>query len=160
MRGKRFLAASALMLAAWMMPLAAARAGTVLLDSSMVIQGAGSYVQSFDLATSGTLTFTLTSIPWLDPVTDLTGFLTTSAGVLGKSMGPGSESFKVTSGTVYAHWFGDAAGTFDAGVVGVKIVFQPGATPVPLPASLLLLLSALGVLFGWQGRDSLRIAAP
>jgi hypothetical protein len=36
--------------------------------------------------------------------------------------------------------------------VGLKITFQPGAVPVPLPTSFLLMLSGLGILFGWQNR--------
>jgi hypothetical protein len=60
----------------------------------------------------------------------------------------------VGAGTYYAHWFGDAQGVYNLGVVGLKIQFQPGATAVPLPATLLLMLSGLGLLFGWQSRKA------
>jgi hypothetical protein len=152
MKSNHFFAAAALALIASSVPLAAAHADSVLFDSSTVIQGQQSYMQSFDITTPGTLTVTLTNIPWLDTVSNLTGFVTTSSGVLGTTLGAGSESFDVGSGTIYAHWFGDATGTFNAGVVGVKIMFQP--TAVGLPASALLLLSGLGVLFGWQRREN------
>ena len=46
------------------------------------------------------------------------------------------------------------------GVIGIEVIFQAAnATPVPLPASLLLLLSGLGVLFGWQRREALPAVA-
>jgi hypothetical protein len=67
--------------------------------------------------------------------------------------GGGSETYSVGAGPIYAHWFGNAAGIYDLGVIGVTISFQP-TLPVPLPASLVLLLSGLGVLFGWQRRPA------
>src|SRR5271166_2810669 len=64
---------------------------TMLYDSASIIQGEGSYVQGFDITTAGTLTVTLTQIPWLDTVSNLTAFVTTPSGVLGTSMGVGTE---------------------------------------------------------------------
>jgi len=135
----------------------AARAGTVLYDSSGFIEGQQSFVQGFDLTSAGTITVTLSNIPWLDTISGLDCFLTTANGAIGTSMGPGTESFNVGPGMVYAHWFGDANGSFGLGVYGLDIVFQsngqmPSGTPVPLPTSLILLLSGLGVLWGWQRR--------
>jgi hypothetical protein len=128
----------------------AARADTVLYDSASVISGQGGTTQSLDLSTAGTLTITITNIPWLDVVTDLTSFLSTTSGVVGSKMyTAGTESVSVGPGTYYANWFGNAQGTYNEGVVGVQIQFQPVST-VPLPATLVLLLSGLGVLFGWQ----------
>ena len=65
--------------------------------------------------------------------------------------GASSESVSVAPGVYYAHWFGNAQGNFNEGVLGVNIQFQPNTT-VPLPASLLLMLSGIGILFGWQLR--------
>jgi hypothetical protein len=58
----------------------------------------------------------------------------------------------VQPGMVYAHWYGDADGTYGMGVYGLNISFDtlPQTVPVPLPTTLLLLLSALGFIFGWQ----------
>lgn len=141
-----------LLLACGLLSAEAPRADTVLYDSASIIAGQGGATQSLDLSTAGTLTITITDIPWLDVVSDLTAFLSTATGVVGNKMyTAGSESISVGAGTYYANWFGDAQGTYNEGVVGVKIQFQPAAT-VSLPASLVLLLSGLGVLFGWQRR--------
>jgi hypothetical protein len=147
MKSRQFLSVLLLVLAAGV---GSARAGTVLYDSASLISGQGGATQSFNLSTPGTLTISITNIPWLDVVADLNCFLSTPTGVVGSKMyAAGSETFNVGAGTYYASWFGDAQGTFNEGVVGVKIQFQP-ATAVSLPASLILLLSGLGVFFGWQ----------
>jgi hypothetical protein len=138
---------------AWALPFSSASADTVLYDSSGFIQGQQSFVQSFDITTAGTLTVSLADIPWLDTISNLNFFLTTATGTVGASMGAGTESVGLGPGMVYAHWFGDAAGTFGVGAYGIKLMFQPtGATPVPLPGALILLLSGLGLLFGMRYR--------
>lgn len=137
---------------AWALPFGSASADTVLYDSSGFIQGQQSFVQSFDITTAGTLTVSLSDIPWLDTISNLNFFLTTASGTVGASMGAGTESMSVGPGMVYAHWYGDAAGTFGVGVYGIKLNFQPNGTPVPLPGTLILLLSGLGLLFGMRYR--------
>ena len=137
---------------AWALPFSSASADTVLYDSSGFIQGQQSFVQSFDITTAGTLTVSLSDIPWLDTISNLNFFLTTASGTVGTSMGAGSESVTVGPGMVYAHWFGDAAGTYGVGVYGIKLMFQPNGTPVPLPGALILLLSGLALLFGMRYR--------
>ena len=140
-------------IAAWVLPLGAASADTVLYDNSGFIQGQQSFVQSFDITTAGTLTVSLSDIPWLDTISNLNFFLTTAAGTVGTPMGAGAESVNVGPGMVYAHWFGDAAGTFGLGAYGLKLIFQPnGPTPVPLPGALILLLSGLAAVFGSRHR--------
>jgi hypothetical protein len=162
MNVKKLFAASLLVSSAWAASFTAAHASTVLYDSATFVQGEQAGVQSFDITTPGTITVTLTDIAWLDVVSDLTASITTASGVVGTSTGAGSESFSVGSGTIFAHWFGDASGATGLGVIGIEVVFQAAnATPVSLPASLLLLLSGLGVLFGWQrrGREALPVVA-
>jgi hypothetical protein len=153
MKLRRLLPTSILLLGAWALSAGAASADTLLYDGLSVISGEQSAVQSFSVATAGTLTVTLSDIPWLDIVTGLNGFLTTATGPVGTSFGPGTESIDVAAGTYYAHWFGDADGTYNLGVVGLKISFLPNTvTTVSLPTSLVLMLSGLGILFGWQSR--------
>lgn len=159
MRVRNLFAATIVVIGAWVLPMSAAQADAVLYDSAGFIQGRQSFVESFDITTPGTLTVTLSNIPWLDTIADLNCFLTSSVGVIGKSMGVGSESFNVGPGMVYAHWFGDANGTYGLGIYGMKIMFQAG-TPVPLPKSLILLLSGLGVLLGWQRRAAVNPESP
>ena len=154
MKSLQFLLASILLTAACVWPASAARADTVLYDSASFLQGQQSFVQSFNITTPGTISVSLSNIPWLDVISDLTCFLTSVTGVVGGTMTSGSESFNVGAGTIYAHWFGQAQGNYGIGVVGIKIVFQPGTVmPVGLPASFILLLSGLGILFGWQRRE-------
>jgi hypothetical protein len=153
-RLKSLFAATIVVIGAGLLPMSAVQADTVLYNSAGFIQGKQSYVQSFDITTPGTLTVTLTNIPWLDTIADLNCFLTSSSGLIAKAMGVGTESISVGSGMIYAHWLGDASGAYDLGVYGLKITFQPNAAPVGLPGSLILLLSGLGVLLGWQRRQS------
>jgi hypothetical protein len=133
----------------------------VLYDSAGFITGQQAFGQSFDLTSAGTVTMTLTEIPWMDTIAGLNGFLTTSSGLLGPaSMTSGTETVSVQPGELYAHWFGDANGSFGTGVYGLKITFAPtGATTVGLPKSLVLMLCGLGLLFGWQRRTDRSSAA-
>src|ERR1700691_1569571 len=154
MKLRQLLTASTLILAVWTLSGGAAQAETVLYDGISLFQGQQAFTDSFTLATPGTLTLTRQNIPWLAQLSDLTGFLSTSSGVVGTTIGAGgagTESLSLAAGTYSAHWFGDAQGTYNLGVVGMTIAFQP-TTPATLPGSLLLLVSGLGRLFGWQGR--------
>lgn len=153
MQLRRFLTAWALGLLASGMATGLAQAATVIYDGSGIIHGQQSFVQSFNITTPGTLTVTLSNIPWLDTVSGLTGFVSSTTSVFGTPMGAGTESFNVDPGTFYAHWYGDANGPYGLGVYGIDISFQSSTVPaVPLSRSLIFLLSGLGLLFGWQGR--------
>ena len=157
MQIRHLLTAAILSLSAGLLPLGIARADTVMYDSAGLIQGQQSFTDSFVVPTAGTLTVTLTDIPWLDTVSDLSGFVSTTTGVIGKPMTLGTESIYVQQpGTVYAHFFGDANGTYGIGAYGVKVSFNAGPSPVPLPGTLVLLFSGLGLLLGWQRRPRTR----
>ena len=151
MKFPHVLATTIATIAAWVLPFCTARADTVLYDNAGFIEGQQSFVQSFDITSAQTLTVSLSQIPWLDTIKDLNFFVSTASGVVGKYMsGPGTESMNVGPGMIYVHWFGDANGAYGLGVYGMKI--NCGTTPVGLPGTLILLLSGLGVLFGWQRR--------
>ncbi len=126
-----------------------AHASEVLYEGSGFLRGTQSFVDSFELATAGTLTVTLSNIAWPQELANLSLVLSSPSGVLGPTMGAGTATFDVPAGDIFAQWFGTAQGPLNAGVYCIKIEFQP--TAVPLPTSIALLLSGLGLLV-WQRR--------
>lgn len=139
--------------AALAMPATAAFADTVIYDGVSLIQGQQAFSDTFSVSAPGALTISLSNIPWLDTVSNLSGFVSNASGEIGNTLtGAGSETMNLTAGTYYAHWFGDAAGQYNLGVVGLNITFEANGTSVALPPSLVLMLSGLGLLFGWQNR--------
>jgi MYXO-CTERM domain-containing protein len=154
MKSRNILALLLLAAGVVMMPFAAAKADSVLYDEANFVEGQQSFTESFNITTPGTLTVSISNIAWLDVVSDLNCFVSTSKSVMNPlTNGGGTETFKVGAGAIYAHWFGSALGNYNLGVIGVKITFTPSSMPVPLPGSLILLLSGLGLLFGWQRRS-------
>jgi hypothetical protein len=149
----KFLWALLVSFAIGALPLSRACADTVLYDGSGFLQGTESFAQTFNLTAPGTLTVTLSNIAWPQQLASLNFLLSSPNGMMGPEMGAGTYTFAVlTSGNVFAQWFGSAQGPLDAGVYSLKIDFQPqGGTPVALPASIVLLLSGLSLLL-WQGR--------
>lgn len=148
-------------LAFWSTSFGRAEAAQVLYDGSGFLQGTQSFVQSFNIATPGTLTVTLSNVAWPEQLASL-NFLLTSAkgGVMGPEMGAGTSTFDIKDGGVdiFAQWFGTAQGPLNTGVYSMLIQFQPNSgVPVPLPTSIALLLSGMGLLI-WQRRT--RSAAP
>jgi|SRR5271155_5139994 len=150
MKFSQSLSAAGLLLAAAMIPGKAAYADMVVFDSMSLFQGQQAFTETFSVETTGTLDVTVSDIPWLDAVANLSFFLSSPKGVVGPTMnGGGSELINIGPGTYTASWFGNAQGAYDLGVVGVNIDFQPNGTPVGIPASVLLMLSGLGLLFAW-----------
>jgi hypothetical protein len=132
-----------------------ARAGEVLYDGVGFMQGTQSFTDSFNLPSPGTLTVTLANVAWPEQLASLSFLLTTPSGAVGPEMGPGTSTFNVTAGNVSAQWFGTAQGALNTGVYSMEIQFQPttggSGSPVPLPTSIALFLSGLGLLI-WQRR--------
>jgi hypothetical protein len=148
------LTALTLLLISWVVTPAAARADTVLYDGTGFVVGTQSFVQSFNLASPGTLTVTLTNVAWPEELASLNMLLSSPSGTMGPEMGAGTSSFAVDkSGDVFAQWFGTAQGPLDAGVFSMKIAFTPaGSAVVPLPTSIALFVSGLALLV-WQRRQ-------
>jgi hypothetical protein len=131
------------------------RAAQILYEGVGFMQGTQSFSDSFNVASSGTLTVTLGNVPWPTQLSSLNMLVSQTSGASGPQMGAGTSSFNVNAGNVFAQWFGTAQGPLNAGVYSLEIQFQPGAgtsgSPVPLPTSIALLLSGLGLLM-WQRR--------
>lgn len=153
MKLRHLMAATIACFGAVILPQAAARADTVLYDGTGFLLGTQSFAESFNLPSAGTLTVTLSNVAWPEQLASLNLVLSSANGILGPEMGSGTSTFYVSAGgDVTAHWFGTAQGPLDAGVYSMQIDFQPSAgTPVPLPASIALLLSGLSLLL-WQRR--------
>jgi hypothetical protein len=150
MKSKYLLPSALLAMSACVMPLTPARADVVLANSVGFIKGQQIFTDTFHITTPGTLTVNLTTIAWLDTLTNLNCFLTSPrGGLFGASVNGTSETMKVGPGDISVNWFGIAAGTFDVGVYAIKVDFQAANAPVPVPASLPLLLSGLGALSVW-----------
>jgi len=148
---QRFFALTALLCAVSLAPLTSVHASTVIEDNTNLIQGNESFVDSFTVSTPGTLTISLASIPWLDTLSDLQFSLASAGQLVGPSMGAGTESLQIQAGTYSGMLFGDADGKYQLGLSNLEISFQPQSV-VPLPPSLLLLLSGVGLLAAGQGR--------
>lgn len=135
--------------------LAAGSAGAseVLYDSVGFIQGQQSGMESFNVSGPGTLTVELTNIAWPVSLGSLNATISSPQfGLLGPEMGAGTQTFQLTGGgEIFAQWFGNAQGPLDTGVYAMKIEFTPSVAAVPLPTSLALLISGLGLL-AWQLR--------
>jgi len=145
----------ALGIAASAAPLRAVQADTVLYDTAGFIEGAQSFVQTMQIASPATLTVTLEAVPWLDTIADLNCFITTASSVLGAPMGIGTNSVEVGAGTIYLHWYGDATGSYGLGAYTLNVTMNTnGGTAVGLPTTLILLLSGIGMLLGWQRHPS------
>jgi hypothetical protein len=137
-----------------------------LMDSVGFIKGKQIFSESFDVTIPGTLTVTLSDVPWLDVVQGLNCFLTApGGGFLGGAQNGNSESVPVMPGTLYVNWYGQANGALSLGAYGIKVEFQPAALPTPLPPAAVLMLSGLAGLaglvglVGWRRRPRLPVAA-
>jgi len=125
------------------LPVTRANADTVLYDGSGFMRGTQSFSDTFNLTAPGTLTVTLSNVAWPQQLASLNFLLSSANGTMGPEMSAGTYTFAVAAGgNVFAQWFGTAQGPLDAGVYSLKIDFQPlGGTTVPLPTSVVLLLS-------------------
>jgi hypothetical protein len=132
-----------------------ASASEILYDGVGFMQGTQSFTDSFSLSSPGTLTVTLANVAWPTQLASLDLLVSTPGGALGPELdatnSTATATYNVTSGNVVAQWFGTAQGPLNAGVYALEIQFTPSGNPVPLPTSIALLLSGIGLLI-WQRR--------
>jgi hypothetical protein len=130
-----------------------AMADTLLLSDTALVKGSSTATFSFDAPSAGTVTATVSNLPWPSSLQTLSFSATTASDVirpwtsaLGSSQTL-TESFQVGPGTYFAHIMATAAqGDLDLGLYSLNLTFTPNA--VPLPTSGWMLLSGVLVLFG------------
>jgi hypothetical protein len=130
------------------------QAANVAYENVGFIRGYGEQSQSFTVATEGTYSAMLTDFSFPANFDVLGMSVTTSMTELGRISTEGSFTFFAKPEMVlYANVFGEAGGALDLGLYGINIsVISDVVAPVPVPGSLLLMLSAM-VVIGAIGRD-------
>jgi hypothetical protein len=127
-----------------------ARADTLLLAQTTLISGSESTVDSFTVMSPGTVTVALQNDAWpqQDSLSGLSFMASSGTQVLSSwsTLTSDTESFAVTPGTYFAHITGTATGPMDLGLFSLSVSFAPNAPPIPLPASLWMLLLGLLVV--------------
>lgn len=146
---------AAALLIGWSMGASRASASEILYDGVGFMQGTQSFTDSFSLSSPGTLTVSLANVAWPTQLASLDLLVSSPGGALGPELdatnSTATATYNVTSGNVVAQWFGTAQGSFNAGVYALEIQFTPSGNPVPLPTSIALFLSGIGLLI-WQRR--------
>jgi hypothetical protein len=121
-----------------------------LLDSVGFIRGTQIFSDAIDVPTAGTLTVTLSDIPWLAALQNLNCFLSApGGGLIGAAQNGLFDSVNVQPGTIYVNWYAQAEGPLSLGVYSIAVQLQPQAPPpppVPLPPAAVLMLSGLAAL--------------
>jgi len=134
-----------------------------LVNTSHTVDASGGVsINRLELKGPGTLTVTLTSIPWPQSLAQVAMLLTTLTGTVeGHMDGFNTESFRVNGAeTLYAFCFGRAERLpgfdFGYGTYGLWVHFKPQAPAVPIPPSFGLLGAGLLGLALWRRRPSPR----
>jgi hypothetical protein len=123
------------------------QAESVLLSDTSLVSGSQSEVFSFQAPGPGILSIQLTDVDWPQTLSSLSFMAGTGSQVLTSWSDTGSQSranlsFQITGGHYFADVLASAGGTLDLGVYSLSIQFTP-TSPVPLPASGVLLLTGL-----------------
>jgi hypothetical protein len=136
---------------------------SVLLTESTLVINQQSNVYDFTAPGPGTLTVQLEDLTWPDPLNSLTFSLDSARSVLGWIASAGELTLSITNGGSYfVDVTGDAGGALDLGLYSMQVDYYPHGATVPLPGSLVLLLSGLGILGGarlfWMRNESFMYA--
>jgi autotransporter translocation and assembly factor TamB len=147
---------AAALLIGWSMGASRAGASEILYDGVGFLQGTQSFTDSFTLSSPGTMTVTLSNVAWPTQLASLDLLVSSpNGGALGPELdatnSTATATYNVAAGNVVAQWFGTAQGSLNAGVYAMEIQFQP-TNPVPLPTSIGLFLSGIGLLI-WQRKS-------
>ena len=135
-----------------------AHAGEIVFDDTSVLIGnASSYSSySFNVDSGGELQVNLSDFGWPSPLSGLTVEIASPTQLLGTLKGSGQVDFALSGpGTYYAYVIGAAQGPLDIGAYCLQGDFQP----VPLPASLSLLLGGVAATVWSMRRRGRRAAA-
>jgi hypothetical protein len=127
-----------------------ARAESILLAQTTLVNGTVSTVDSFTVPTAGKVTVNLQGLAWPTTLSALSFSATSADHVFaswsGSGLDSGSATFDVAAGTYFAHIVATAGGALDLGLYSLFMTFTPSA--VPLPSSGWLLLTGMLALAG------------
>jgi len=129
-----------------------ASAEMMFVNQSELVMNQQSNVFSFSAPGPGMLSIELSDVVWPAPLTSLSFSLNTAHSVLAwiPSAAGLTLNMKIANGgTYYADVIGQAGGALGMGLYSLQVGFQPQGV-VPLPPSIILLLSGLAALGGFQ----------
>lgn len=151
---------------ATVMPPADTPSATVLSSNSPYVQGSAANVTTLLAPSAGELFLTLTDLDFPNPFASLQFSVTDAGGTLVNLTNAGTVTLDLTQPlTLYADVFATTQAGTRAGLYNLTATFL-GSSPVPLPASGLLLGSGLALAMAmarrrrvtWSGHGSLRAA--
>jgi len=140
-----------------------AQASMVSVDAGVVYEDVGfisGYEQvseSFQITRAGTYRATLTDFEFPVAFDFLNLNIVSSIKEFGRVSAEGSFIFEADPGTYYANLLGLSGGDLELGLYGVQVALIDGfdsVSPVPLPAPVVLLASALIMIFTFFRRTS------
>ena len=125
-----------------------AKAGQIMAETGVFV-GQTEAQYSMNVTSTGSLTVNLFDYAWPGPLADLTLEIASPTQILGQMSAAGTDTVMLTApGTYYAYVTGNAANSpLGLGAYGLSANFKPSgqAAPVPLPASLSLLIGGIAV---------------
>jgi len=126
-----------------------ANASLVVYEDAGFITNQTNFTNSFEIEQSGNYQATLTDFNFPESVSNFGLAVTAATDItFGSIFNAGSFSFDATPGTYYVHLFGVAGGNLNLGLYGIQID-QLNMSAVPLPTSVVFLMSGLVILFAF-----------